>query len=125
MDRFQHLLSPATFARDSEVRVQVRATEAPGLEPIRSHEVPERLMERLVALGHAYALPVVALLSTVSTGLGCELNGFQAGELCAEIDFLAGTVDDPALLVQLGPLREMAATCAQAHHDLDLWVGWP
>jgi hypothetical protein len=122
MDRFHHLLAPETYAQDSEVRIQVRATEAPGLEPIRTFEVPERLMERLVALGAAYALPAVGLLAA---SFGCELNGFQAGELCSEIDFLAGTVDDPALLVQLGPLREMAATCAQAHHDLDLWVGWP
>ena len=122
MDRYQHLTSPATYARDFEVRVEVRPTEAPGFEPIRTLDVPERLMHRLVDLGHAYGLPVAALLAS---SLGCELNGFQAGELCSEIDFLAGTVDDPALLVQLGPLREMAETCALAHHDLDLWVGWP
>jgi hypothetical protein len=122
MDRYHHLIAPETFTHDSEVRIQVRATEAPGLEPIRSIEVPERLMERFVALGRAYGLPVVALLAA---SFGCELNGFQAGELCSEIDFIAGTVDDPALLVQLGPLREMAETCSLAHHDLDLWVGWP
>jgi hypothetical protein len=122
VDRFRRLIAPETFDRDVEVKVEVRPTEAPGLEPIRRHEVPERLMARLIALGRAYDLPVVGLLSPPD---GCDLNGFQAEELCHEIDFLAGTVDDPALLVQLGPLREMAATCALAHHDLDLFVAWP
>jgi hypothetical protein len=75
--------------------------------------IPERIAERLLALGHAYGLHY---LSTLDSRRQNRLNADQAAGLVDEVQFVLRVVDDPALHEHLQPLLGFAERCFRSRN---------
>lgn len=97
-DRYGDRLHPAAYSDDEPVHVSSPETEAEVW-------VPERLFDRMKAVGVGYGLHVIPLLAEDALRF---LNGAQAETFAAEIAFVAQVTNDPALHQQLEAMLAVA-----------------
>lgn len=93
MSRFDDRLDPARYENDPMFGVGL-GNETPGDDAVW---VPERIIDRLVAVGRAYELHFVPMIADAAA---VYLNAVQAAGLSEELEFIMGLVDDPLLVEQ-------------------------
>jgi len=76
-------------------------------------DIPEGIVERVLALGRAYRLHELSALDGAGQN---RLNRQQAASLADEVEFLVRVVDDPALREYVGPLLEFATRCGRSQN---------
>ena len=78
--------------------------------PDEDEAVPERIVQRIVALATAYELHQLSSLGPYRQN---RLNSRQSAGLADELQFLLQQVNDPALHAFAEPLHRLAARCAR------------
>ena len=108
-ERYADRLDSANYADDPDVGWF-------SSDPPAEAWVPERLVDRLRALGRAYELH---LLPHLPGPEALSLNAVQVLTLIEEMDFLGERVNDPALTALIADLREVLGAAARGD---GLWV---
>lgn len=106
---FADRVAPETYRKDEPWGIgSVRAGRVVDWRttlPDDHADIPEGIVERVLALGRAYRLHELSALDGAGQN---RLNRQQAASLADEVEFLVRVVDDPALREYVGPLLEFA-----------------
>jgi hypothetical protein len=113
-NRFADRLEPMTYQNDEPWTVALvgagRPVDWTNSVPDEDQAVPERIVQRILALATAYELHQ---LSSLGPNGQNRLNSQQSASLADELHFLLQQINDPALHVFAGPLQRLAARCAR------------
>jgi len=124
-ERFADRLVPDTYRDDEPWAVALVQTGRPvdwgSALPDEEAYIPERIAERLLALGRAYGLHYLSALDGRRQN---RLNADQAAGLVDEVQFVLRVVDDLALREHLRPLLDFAERCGRSR-DIDLLLEAP
>jgi len=115
IERFADRLEPETYRDDESWVVALvrsgRPVDWASALPDEQASVPERIAERLLALGRAYGLHHLLTLDGAEQN---RLNADQAAAVADGVRFVLRVVADPALREHLQPLLVFAERCSHS-----------